>query len=460
MSLAEIAEAVGGRLSDTANPETRVTGPVEHDSRKIEPGSLFVAFTGEHADGHDFAAAAVADGAVAALVSREVDAPSILVDDVQLAFGKLARAVVDRLPELKIIGVTGSAGKTSTKDVMAELCRALGPTVAPEGTLNNEIGLPYTVLKVDETTRYLVLEYSARGIGHIDYLCGIAPPGIAVVINVGTAHMGEFGTVDGIARAKGELAEAVAPGGVVILNADDARVAAMRDRARARVVTFGEAESADIRATDVVSEAGQPRFTLHTPNGSAPVALKLYGAHHVSNTLAAAAVAVELGMAAEAIASVVSGPLSLSPRRMDVFTRADGTTVIDDSYNANPSSMAAAINALADLGKESRKIAVLGYMAELGDETEAAHLQVGELAARNDIDIVISVEEVAAAIAEGAGLAGSIAYGVDDQAEAIAKLDELLDVGDVVLVKGSRYRTWKVADYLRETRNSTKEAKA
>lgn len=460
MTLAEIAEAVGGRLSSEAKPDARVTATVEHDSRKIVPGSLFVAFAGEHADGHDFAARAVAEGAVAALATREVGVPAVLVDDVQRAFGKLARAVVDRLPDLTVIGITGSSGKTSTKDVLAELCRALGTTVAPEGTLNNEIGLPYTVLKADESTRYLVLEYSARGIGHIDYLCGIAPPDIGVVINVGTAHIGEFGSVDAIASAKGELAAAVAPGGLVVLNTDDPRVAAMRPRARARVTGFGVGDTAEVRATDVTGEAGRARYTLTVPAGSAPVALELYGAHHVSNTLAAAAVAAELGMPPAAIAERLSGRLRLSPRRMDVFTRTDGVTVIDDSYNANPASMAAALDALAELGRAWRTIAVLGYMAELGDAEADAHRELGELAARYGIDVVIAVEDVAAGIATAAAAAGAEATAVPDQATAIDTLDALLQSGDVVLVKGSRYRTWKVADHLRQAADSTQEAKA
>lgn len=276
LTLAEVATAVGGRLV-AADPTVRVTGPVEFDSRKVEPGSLFVAFPGERVDGHDYAATAVGAGAVAVLGTRQVDGvPMVLVDDALAAMGPLARTVVARLPELTVIGLTGSSGKTSTKDMIAQLLARLGPTVAPPGSFNNELGHPYTALKSDERTRFLVMEKGARGPGHIRYLTGVVPPGIGVVLNVGTAHVGEYGgSVDGIAEAKGELVEALpagADGGVAVLNADDPRVRAMAARTTARVVLVGEADDAEVRATEVtVDERGRPAFVLVTPEGRAPV---------------------------------------------------------------------------------------------------------------------------------------------------------------------------------------------
>src|SRR6185369_448066 len=270
MTLAEIADAVGGTLVGTGDPV--VTGSVEFDSRKVTPGSLFVAFEGEKVDGHDFAPAAVAAGAVGVLGTREVDAPTILVGDPLAAMGALARALVDRLPQLHVIGITGSSGKTSTKDLIAQLLRRLGPAVAPPGSFNNELGLPHTVLQADQDTRFLVLEMGARGIGHLTYLCGIAPPDTGVVVNVGVAHIGEFGSVENIAIAKGELVEALPRDGVAVLNGDDERVRAMVSRTRALVVLAGEAADCTVRADAVtLDERGRASFQLVTPEGAVAV---------------------------------------------------------------------------------------------------------------------------------------------------------------------------------------------
>ncbi|MGH3734853.1 MAG: UDP-N-acetylmuramoyl-tripeptide--D-alanyl-D-alanine ligase [Micromonosporaceae bacterium] len=453
LTLAEVAAAVGGRLDGGALPETTVTGSVEYDSRQVTPGGLFVAFAGERADGHDFAAGAVEAGAVAVIASRPVGVPAVLVDDPLVALGKLARAVVDRI-DATVVGVTGSSGKTSTKDLIAQLLSRLGPTVAPPGTFNNELGHPYTVLKADHDTRFLVLEYSARGLGHIDYLCQVAPPRIALVLNVGVAHLGEFGSVDAIAKAKGELVEALDGDGVAILNADDPAVAAMAGRTAARVVRVGFASGADVRATDVVlDERARPRYRLVTPAGEVGVALRLSGEHQVGNTLAAAAVALECGVPLAELAYGLGELRLVSERRMDVFDTTGGVTVIDDSYNANPGSMAAALRALSAVGgPERRRWAVLGYMAELGESERDGHLDVGRLAARLGVDRLVVVGEPAAPIAHGAREEsdwGGDAVQVADQEAAIALVRGELRTGDVVLVKGSRYQTWKVADALR-----------
>lgn len=463
MSLADIAAVVDGRLAGVDDPDALVTGAVEHDSRKVAPGGLFVAFVGENADGHDFAATAYEDGAVAVLGSRAVDGPTIVVDDVLDAYGRLAREVVDRHPGLTVVGITGSSGKTSTKDMIAQVCERLGHTVAPQGNLNNELGLPYTVCKVDESTRYLVLEMGARGVGHIEYLCQIAPVDVAVVLNVGTAHLGEFGSVDAIATAKAELPRAVGAGGAVILNADDPLVSAMGDTLDAAVVRYSiaEAPKAQVTASHLAAVAGRFSFVLTTPRGQAEVELRLHGAHQVSNALAAAAVGDQLGMTAADIAACLDAIEPRSARRMDVFTRqADDVTVIDDSYNANPASMAAALSGLADIGQGRRKVAVLGYMAELGDAERAAHEEVGRLAAEAGAELVIVVEDEAAGIAAGAEACSVRTHRAADQDEAIDLLDELSRPGDTVLIKASRYRTWRVADYLRSPQNLTKEARA
>jgi UDP-N-acetylmuramoyl-tripeptide--D-alanyl-D-alanine ligase len=452
MTLAEIAAITGGRLVD-ADPAATVTGPVEYDTRALRPGGLFVAFAGEKVDGHDFAAAAVAAGAAGVLGTRETGQPGIVVDDPLRALAALATAVVTRLPQLTVVGLTGSSGKTTTKDYIGQLLARLGETVAPAGSLNNELGFPYTVLKATEATRFLVLEMGARGIGHIRYLTETARPRIGVVLNVGAAHLGEFGSVAGTAQAKGELVEALDADGVAVLNADDPLVAAMAARTGARVVLVGEAEQARVRAVDVtLDDRGRAAYTLVTPAGQAPVRLAVTGRHQVGNTLAAAAVALEAGMSPAAVAAALGEVGIVSGRRMDVFDRTDGVTVIDDSYNANPSSTAAALRALTAMGQGRRTTAVLGYMAELGEHEISGHAEVGRLAAELGVDRLIAVGGQTAPILDGAatvpGWRGA-AVSVADQAEAVAVLRGDLQPGEIVLVKGSRYRTWEVADALR-----------
>jgi len=454
MSLAEVSAVVGGELTD-ADPRVRVTGTVEYDSRKVGPGGLFVALPGEHVDGHDFAASAMAAGAVGVLGQRPIDGvPTIVVSDPRAALALLARHVIDRLPGTTVIGLTGSSGKTTTKDFIAQLVSPAGPTVAPAGSLNNELGHPYTALQATDETRFLVLEIGARGGGHVRYLCGVAPPRIGAVLNVGTSHIGEFGSVEAIAAAKGELVESLPADGVAVLNADDPRVRAMAGRTAARVVLAGEAPDAEVRAEDVSMDAdGRAAYTLVTPAGTARVQLAVPGRHQVGNTLVAAAVALAAGVPFADVAAGLPSVRLASVRRMDVYTRADGVTVIDDSYNANPASMSAAVSALADIGRDRRRVAVLGYMAELGDYEREGHEQVGRLAASLGIDRLIVVDDAARPIQDGAmsvsGWKGTSVV-VDDQQAAIDALRSDLRPGDAVLVKASRYRTWEVADWLRE----------
>ncbi|WUD75848.1 UDP-N-acetylmuramoyl-tripeptide--D-alanyl-D-alanine ligase [Streptomyces sp. NBC_00510] len=450
LTLAEVAHAVGGSTYDIPDPTVPVTGSVEIDSRKVTPGGLFVAFQGEHVDGHDYAERAVAAGAVAVLAARPVGVPAIVVDDVQVALGALARHVIERLGAT-LVALTGSAGKTSTKDLTAQLLQRLAPTVWPPGSLNNEIGLPLTALRADASTRHLVLEMGARGIGHIHYLTELTPPRIGVVLNVGTAHIGEFGGREQIAQAKGELVEALpeaADGGVAVLNADDPLVRAMSSRTKARVVLFGESADADVRAENVrLNDRGQAVFTLTTPTGCSEVTLRLYGEHHVSNALAAAAVARELGMPVDEIATALSEAGTLSRWRMEVVERPDGVTVVNDAYNANPESMRAALRALAAMGRAAearggRTWAVLGEMAELGGEALAEHDAVGRLAVRLNVSKLVAVGGQAAAwVQMGAyneGSWGEESVHVSDAEAAIDLLRSELRPGDVVLVKASR----------------------
>jgi UDP-N-acetylmuramoyl-tripeptide--D-alanyl-D-alanine ligase len=476
LTIAEIAEIVGGQLADVTPADAarlHITGTVEFDSRRITPGGLFLALPGARSDGHDHAAAAVAAGATAVLAARPVGVPAVVVAPqpgdvsasvlehdrdgsgaaVLAALAELATAVAARLAAagLTIVGVTGSSGKTSTKDLLAAVLAPLGEVVAPPGSFNNELGHPWTVLRATERTDYLILEMSARHPGNIAALARIAPPRIAVVLNVGTAHLGEFGSRQAIADTKAELPQAVSASGVVVLNADDAAVAAMAERTAARVVRVSRAASADVWADVwadqvVLDELARPRFTLHHGDRSVDVGLAVHGEHHVSNALCAAAVALECGATCEQVAAALAAAGAASPSRMAVFTRHDGVTVINDAYNANPDSMRAGLRALAWIArggaKHRRSWAVLGEMAELGDDTICEHDRIGRLAVRLDVSrlVVVGTGRAVNAMHQGAAMEGSrgaVATRVDDAGAALALLRAELAPGDVVLVKAS-----------------------
>lgn len=439
LSAARAADLVGGRLSGLSDT-TMLTGPVVIDSREASPGCLFAALRGTRADGHEFAAAAVQAGAVLALVSRPVGAPALIVADVPTALARLARDVIDRAPRLTVIGITGSVGKTTTKDLTAQLAEALGPTVSPQGSFNNEIGHPVTALRVTEATRYLVTELSARGPGHIRALCEVAPPAIGAVLTVGHAHAGEFGGIEEVAKAKCELPAALRADGVAVLNADDPRVLAMAPRTAARVITFGEHRAASVRAVSVrTDERGRAAFDLVTPVGSAPVRLRLVGRHQVTNALAAAAITAELGMGPAEIAERLSEAVPRSRWRMEVTDTASRITVINDAYNASPESVRAALDGLALLARGRRGYAVLGAMAELGELAGSLHEQAGAHAAGLGLAGVIAVGPAAAPILSGAAAAAASCelVSVDDAAAALRALRARLREGDVVLVKAS-----------------------
>jgi len=446
LTLAEVAEIVSGEVVGRREAVVTgpvVTGPVVTDARLCEPGALYVARRGEHADGHDFVAQASERGAVAALTTRVVDGlPCVVVPDVQAAFAALASAVVAAVPGLVVVAVTGSSGKTSTKDLLAQVLGAHGATVASRESFNGEVGVPLTALRVVAGTRYLVLEMGARGVGHLRYLTGIVAPDVSVVLNVGSAHLGEFGSVEAIARAKSELVADLPETALAVLNADDPRVAAMADLTRARVVTFGLAAGVDVRAEQVrLDDRARATFTLATATGSAEVALGLHGEHHVSNALAVAAVALEVGMAVADVAAALSGARPVSRWRMEVTERADGVTVVNDAYNANPESMRAALKALVTMAGGRRTWAVLGEMLELGAGAVAAHDGIGRFAAGLGVSRLVAVGSGAAAIHTGAVMGGSRGQEsvcVPDADAAYDLLEQQLRPGDVVLLKSSR----------------------
>lgn len=475
LTVARIAEIVGGRLADItpqAAAGLHVTGTVEFDSRRVTPGGLFLALPGARADGHDHAAAAVAAGAVAVLAARPVGVPAIVVapDPVAApgagvlehdtdgsgaavlgALARLAAAVASQLADrgLTIVGLTGSSGKTSTKDLLAAVLAPLGEVVAPPGSFNNELGHPWTVLRATEHTDYLVLELSARHPGNIAALAAIAPPTIGVVLNVGTAHLGEFGSRQAIADTKAELPQAIPQSGVVVLNVDDPAVAAMADKTAARVIRVSRSPHTGAGPSDVwagpvtLDDLARPQFTLHTAEHAVDVALAVHGDHQVGNALCAAAVALHCGAGADQVAAALAGAHPVSAHRMRVTTRADGVTVIDDAYNANPDSMRAGLRALAWMARGGRRSwAVLGEMAELGDDAISEHDRVGRLAVRLDVSrlVVVGMGRAMSAMHQGAVMEGSWgaeASLVADADAALALLRAELQPGDVVLVKAS-----------------------
>ena len=439
-TLGEVVAAVGGTLvgGDSSVFVTAVTS----DSRAATKGSLFVALAGERADGHDFVGPAVDRGAVAVLGSRATEAPTVVVADVLQALGRLARFHVDRLIELTVVGITGSVGKTTAKDLTAAVLEAAGPTVSPPGSFNNELGLPLTVLQATADTRYLILEMGARGRGHIRYLCEIAPPAIGVELGVGTAHLGEFGGTQAIADSKAELVEGLPPTGTAILNRDDDLVTPMAGRTRAATLWFGHSRGSDVTARDIRADRlDRAAFTLRTPEGSAAVELQYVGEHAVPNALAAAAVGVAVGMAPESIAMALSGATPRSRWRMEVTERPDGLVVINDAYNASPESMRAALKSLKTIAAGRRCWAVLGEMRELGDRSVAEHDAIGRLAVRLDVQRLVVVGEGARPIYQAAGLEGSWGQEsmfVPDVEGALGVLRTELRSDDVVLVKASR----------------------
>jgi UDP-N-acetylmuramoyl-tripeptide--D-alanyl-D-alanine ligase len=470
LTAAAIAEATGGTPTASVVSGTTVNAATT-DSRAVAPGALFIAKPGERVDGHDFIPAARAAGAGLILAERPttdadgVPDPAIVVDDVVLAMGRLAAHIVRRIREhspTTVIGITGSAGKTTTKDLLATILSTAGPTVAPENSYNGEVGVPLTVFRAALDTRYLVVEMGADAIGNIEYLASMVKPDIGVVLMVGSAHAGKFGGVENIARTKGELVEALSTDGYAILNRDDARVAAMANRTDGKIVWFSVEDGsfphvdADLDAGSaafsalaegLTTDAGEhPVFDLKLGNGTRaaghPVASGLIGRHHAANIAAAAAAAYAAGLPAEAISAALTGAGPTSRRRMERTDRPDGITIINDAYNANPESMRAALKTLAMMGRSTgrRTWAVLGEMLELGEARIPEHTAIGTAVVRLNIDQLVVVGRGARPLYTSAVNEGSWGDEIDF-AEDLGAAEELLHrkltAGDIVLFKSS-----------------------
>jgi UDP-N-acetylmuramoyl-tripeptide--D-alanyl-D-alanine ligase len=448
MTMGEIASAVRGTLIG-ADENAVVTGLSYTDSREVQPGGIFFAKPGEVTDGHLFVPQAVKAGAVLAVVDHELEiaVPQLVVADVVVALGALATEVISRakaLGRLKVVGVTGSNGKTTTKNLLRSILAPLAPTVAPRESFNNEVGAPLTMLEVDEQTRYLVAEMGASGIGEITRLIRMAKPDVGVVLKVGLAHAGEFGGIEATQRAKSEMVIDLDEHDIAVLNRDDPRVAAMAPLTCAGVVWFGLGGGCDVTATDVDSDASGTGFTLRLPDGATRrVRFNVLGEHHVMNALAAAAVADALGVDIDAIVAGLQSVQRAERWRMELMGGGErGITVINDAYNASPDSMAAALKTLAQIATPDRRsVAILGEMAELGDLSGAEHDAIGLLAVRLNISQVIVVGAGArrmhiSTINEGSWDGESI-Y-VDTPEEAFELVASTAEDGDLVLVKSSK----------------------
>ncbi|MFC4224614.1 UDP-N-acetylmuramoyl-tripeptide--D-alanyl-D-alanine ligase [Lysinibacter cavernae] len=450
LSLAEIAHAVDGTLvvgDSGTTGSTTLSGEAQTDSRLIEPGQLFVAKRGEDTDGHLFVGAAIDRGAALAIVEHDTDSriAQIVVEDAVVALGKLAREVVARLKRdhgLTVIGITGSNGKTTTKNLLNAMLSTAGETVAPVGSFNNEVGAPLTMLQATASTKFLISEMGADGVGDIAKLANMAQPDIGVVLMVGLSHVGRFGGIEVTARTKAELVAALPSTGVAVLNQDDPRVAAMAENAQARVLWFGQTAAAGVRATDVRASATGTTFTVHVPSGeSAEVHFRVLGEHHVGNALAAFAVAYECGVLLPDAVAAIEGVVRAERWRMEVLPARDGITIINDAYNASPDAMTAALKTLAlirDPGQ--RTVAVLGAMSELGEFSGDEHDRIGLQAVRFNISRIVVVGDEArrmhiTAINEGSWDGESVFFSSQD--EAFAYLANEISAGDLVLVKSS-----------------------
>ncbi|WP_423923984.1 UDP-N-acetylmuramoyl-tripeptide--D-alanyl-D-alanine ligase [Frigoribacterium sp. 2-23] len=448
----EIAEIVDGRLVLPADAVGDITttpldGSVETDSRLVGPGSIFFALPGEVTDGYAFIDAATAAGASLVVAERDVEttAALIVVEDGVVALSRLAAAVVERVRrhgDLKVVGVTGSNGKTSTKNMLRAILSDIAPTVAPEGSFNNHVGAPISMLRVTDETRYLVVEMGASGPGEIARLVDIARPDTGVVLKVGLAHAGGFGGIEGTRAAKAEMVTDLPASGTAVLNADDDRVAGMASVTAARVVTFGQSDSADYRASDIDVTVDGTSFTFAHGDLTRRVSLRILGEHHVMNALAALTVVGEWGVDLERAVSVLEGVTRAERWRMEVLDAGDGVIVVNDAYNASPDSVAAALKTLAQItGDERRSIAVLGEMAELGEMARDEHDRVGRLVVRLNVKQLIVVGQAARHVHMAAGLEGSW----DGESVLVDTIDEAYDLlrpalrsGDVVLVKSSK----------------------
>lgn len=438
LTAGEIALLVGGEVF--CDKDLLVSKAPVFDSRLATPGCFFLALKGENADGHDFAADAYRNGSMLSLTSERIDGPCIVVSDVLEALSILATFVRKRLDKLIVIGITGSQGKTSTKDLLTHMLGAVGPTVAPAGSFNNDLGLPITLLQCDDRTRFCILEMGARHVGDIARLCEIAKPNIGVVLTVGTAHIGEFGSQEVIAKTKSELIQSLDKDGIAILGTYDEFTPKMASLHQGQVILFGEKADTQVRAADVEMREGRPHFDLVTPAGRDAVGMRAVGAHQVSNALAVAAVGTALSLPLELIASSLSTGEIDSKWRMELHESAD-LLIINDAYNANPESMGAALRALALFAQErgGSAWAFVGKMNELGQTQAPQSAAIGALAVELGIDHLVEIDAP-----EYGEPVGAMVVHHRRSIESALDLVEYLAPGDVVLVKASRSQGFEV----------------
>lgn len=434
LTLNQIAQIVGGEVRNTDGLQTTSAFPVIN-SNQATSKTFFAAFVGANVDGHEYIAEAISNGAQFALVSKDCTAPAIKVNDVRKALRDLAIYVRNELVNLQVIGITGSQGKTTTKDLLRHILSVSGETIAPEESLNNELGVPLLILRCSETTKFCIVEMGARHLGDISYLAEIAKPHVGVVLTVGTAHLGEFGSREIIAQAKSELITSLTAGGTAILGTYDEFTPNMVVPSGVKRILFGEKSKCEIRAADVEVREGRAHFDLVTPDGRAAVGLQLLGMHQISNALAAAAAATALKIPIETISAALSTAEVSSKWRMEI-SQIGEITLINDSYNANPESVAAALRTLALISQESGGVswAILGKMQELGESSASEHAAIGRLVCEIGIDnlVVVGIKDYLADL-DGA----SAVHYFDTKADAMAIVEHFAP-GDVVLVKASR----------------------
>ena len=438
LTAGEIALLVGGEL--LCDRDLLISKAPVFDSRLATPGCFFLALKGENADWHEFAADAYRNGAMFSLTSQRIDGPCIVVKDVLEALSILAAFVRKRLDKLVVIGITGSQGKTSTKDLLTHMLGAVGPTVAPAGSFNNDLGLPITLLQCDDRTRFCILEMGARHMGDIARLCEIAKPNIGVVLTVGTAHIGEFGSREVIAQTKGELIASLDKDGIAILGTYDEFTPKMASQHQGQVILFGEKADIQVRAADVEMREGRPHFDLVTPAGRDAVGMRAVGAHQVANALAVAAVGTALALPLELIASSLSTAEISSKWRMELHESAD-LLIINDAYNANPESMSAAMRALVLFAQErgGSAWAFVGKMNELGQTQAPQSAAIGALAVELGIDHLVEINAP-----EYGEPVGAMVIHQRPTIESALDLVDYFAPGDVVLVKASRSQGFEV----------------
>ncbi|NQW05809.1 MAG: UDP-N-acetylmuramoyl-tripeptide--D-alanyl-D-alanine ligase [SAR202 cluster bacterium] len=452
MSIGQIAKIVGGEVIGI-DPESKTCAYPVISSKEAGPGTFFAALKGSNTDGHNFVEEAIKSGSQFALVSSQVTGAAIKVSDVLEALATLATYVRQELKALKVIGITGSQGKTTTKDLLQHILQISGETTAPEGSLNNELGVPLLILRCTLATKYCIVEMGARRTGDISYLVGIAKPHIGVVLVVGSAHLGEFGSREKIAQTKAELIAGLASGGTAILGTYDEFTPNMEVPSGVERITFGENSRCNVRAADVEIREGRAHFDLVTRDGRAAVSLQLLGMHQIPNALAAAAVATALNISIDSISAALSTAEIKSKWRMQV-EEINGITMINDSYNANPESMAAALRTVALISQETGGVswAFLGKMNELGASSGREHAEIGQLVTKIGIDNLVSIgtRDYMTQLSEASDRGESAVHFFENRAAALA-LVEHFAVGDVVLIKASRSEEFNLlADLMRE----------